>query len=166
MSFDGDNTYFLEYYNGIQMGKDDVENTLQRRRRRGFYSENLLVKKLENHGYKAVRVPVSNPSRNPLPDIIARRNRHVYAFEVKTAEYYAYFPRKQAEKLFEFLEQFIPIPNQFKHAVLAAHFGKRWIFHELEWRDWQCLLPEKARIMKKDRGNFDLKNGRRTEDIV
>lgn len=148
--------------NGTKMGKSNVGSKLQRRRRRGFYSEIVLVRKLEKHGYKAVRVPVSNPSRNPLPDVIARRNRHVYAFEMKTAEYYAYFPRKQIDKLFTFLDQFIPIHHQFKHAVLAARLGRRWIFRELDWRDWRKdILPEKVRVMKRDRGNLDLRSGRR-----
>jgi len=138
-----------------------MRDKLQRRRRRGFLSETMLVKKLEKHGYSAVRVPVSNPSRNPLPDVIARRNEDVFAFEVKTAECYAYFPKEQIDKLFAFLDQFIPIPLQYKHAVLSARFNRRWIFRELEWTDWQrATIPEKVRIMKRDRGNFDLERSR------
>jgi Holliday junction resolvase len=64
-------------------------------RRRGFYSESALVKLLKKNGYEAVRVPVSNPSLNPLPDVIARKDLHSYAFEVKNASYYAYFPNRQ-----------------------------------------------------------------------
>ena len=109
---------------------------IQKWRKRGFYSETVLVKKLEKQGYKAVRVPVSNPSRNPFPDVIARRDQHVYAFEVKGAGYYAYFPRRQIEKLFRFLDELIPVDRQYKHAVLAAHFGRLWIFHEMSWKDW------------------------------
>ncbi len=130
---------------------------IRRWRKRGFYSENVLVKLLIKRGYKAVRVPVSNPSLNPLPDVIARKDSHVYAFEVKNAAYYAYFPKQQIEKLFRFLDELIPMENQFKHAVLAAHLGKRWIFREIEWRDWnKKKVPEKARILKRDRGNFQL----------
>ena len=77
------------------------KKAIQRWRRRGFYSEKVLVKLLEAKGYYAVRVPVSNPSRNPLPDVIARKDKHVYAFEVKNAKYYAYFPKDQMNKLFE-----------------------------------------------------------------
>lgn len=129
-------------------------------RKRGFYSENVLVKLLQKNGYKAVRVPVSNPSLNPLPDVIARKNMHIYAFEVKNASYYAYFPKQQIDKLFRFLNELIPIENQYKHAVLAAHLGKRWIFKEMSWQDWEKgKLPEKARILKRDRGNFDLMKG-------
>jgi len=137
---------------------DKVE--IRRWRKRGFYSENVLVKLLAKSGYNAVRVPVSNPSLNPLPDVIARKDSHVYAFEVKNASYYAYFPKQQIEKLFRFLDEFIPTDNQFKHPVLAAHLGKKWVFKELSWKDWEKgKLPEKVRILKRDRGNFDLRKG-------
>jgi len=144
------------------MKKNDVKNSIRRWRKRGFYSETALVKKLEKHGYRAVRVPVSNPSRNPLPDVMARRAQHVYAFEVKGAGYYAYFPKRQIEKLFRFLDEFVPIDRQYKHAVLAAHFGRRWIFREINWKDWEGdKLAEQERILKRDKGNFDLKRGER-----
>jgi len=134
--------------------------SIQRWRKRGFYSETVLVKKLEKQGYKAARVPVSNPSRNPLPDVMARRKEHIYAFEVKTASYYAYFPKNQIDKLFSFLDQLIPLPHQFKHAVLAAHFGRRWIFREMNWKDWEKgKVAEQECIVKRDKGNFDLKRG-------
>ena len=139
-----------------EVDKDEI----RRWRKRGFYSENALVKLLTKNGYNAVRVPVSNPSLNPLPDVIARKGIHVYAFEVKNARYYAYFPKQQIEKLFRFLHELIPMEKQYKHAVLAAHLGKRWVFKELSWRDWEKnKLPEKARILKRDRGNFDLEKG-------
>jgi Holliday junction resolvase len=133
---------------------------IRRWRKRGFYSENALVKLLTKNGYSAVRVPVSNPSLNPLPDVIARRDLHVYAFEVKNARYYAYFPKQQIGKLFGFLHELIPTKKQYKHAMLAAHLGKKWIFKEINWKDWEKnKLPEKARILKRDRGNFDLEKG-------
>ena len=151
-----------ENIRGTRVNKTRAKRDIQRWRRRGFYSETVLVKKLEKQGYKAVRVPVSNPSRNPLPDVIARRDKHVYAFEVKTASYYAYFPKKQIEKLFSFLDQLIPLPPQYKHAVLAAHFGRQWIFQEMNWKDWEeGKLAERERILKRDKGNFDLKRGER-----
>lgn len=137
------------------MVRDVDKAELRRWRKRGFYSENVLVKLLTKNGYNSVRVPVSNPSLNPLPDIIARRGAHVYAFEVKNASYYAYFPKQQIEKLFRFLNEMIPLDNAHKHAVLAAHLGKRWIFKEISWNEWlKGKLPEKARILKRDRGNF------------
>jgi Holliday junction resolvase len=138
------------------MKAEDAER-LRRWRRRGFYSENALVKLLQKNGYYAVRVPVSNPSLSPLPDIIARREEHVYAFEVKNAGYYAYFPRQQIQKLFEFLHEFVPVERQYKHPILAAHLGKRWIFREVNWQLWkEGKLLEQERIVKRDIGNFKL----------
>jgi Holliday junction resolvase len=130
---------------------------LRRWRKRGFYSETVLVKLLQKKGYNAVRVPVSNPSLNPLPDIMARKDLHSYAFEVKNASYYAYFPKQQIDKLFRFLDQFIPSDHEYKHAVVAAHLGKRWLFKEISWTDWEKnKLPDKVRILKRDRGNLNI----------
>lgn len=131
------------------------KDAIRRWRKRGFYTENALVKILQKNGFNAVRVPVSNPSLNPLPDVIARRNAEIYAFEVKNAKYYAYFPKQQTEKLFRFLNELVPADNRHKHAVLGAHLGKRWIFKEVPWKEYEKnKLPEKARILKRDRGNF------------
>jgi Holliday junction resolvase len=130
---------------------------LRRWRKRGFYSENVLVKLLQKNGYNAVRIPVSNPSLNPLPDVMARKNEHTYAFEVKNATYYAYFPKQQIDKLFRFLNELIPTDKVLKHAVVAAHLGKKWTFREINWADWEKgKLPDKVRILKRDRGNFSL----------
>ncbi len=140
------------------MAKPLKTSDLRKWRRRGFYSEIVLVKKLQKSGYKAVRVPVSNPSLHPLPDVIARREQHVYAFEVKNASYYAYFPKKQIDKLFRFLDEIIPGAKEYKHAVLAAHLGKKWIFRQLVWENWENKsLPDQERILKRDKGNFQLK---------
>lgn len=130
---------------------------LRRWRKRGFYSENVLVKLLKKYGYNAVRIPVSAPSLSPLPDIMARKGLHSFAFEVKNSSYYAYFPKKQIDKLFRFLNEQIPGDNEFKHAVVAAHLGKKWLFKEIKWVEWEKnKLPDKARILKRDRGNFNL----------
>jgi len=145
------------------MKREDAER-LRRWRRRGFYSENSLVKLLQRNGFYAVRVPVSNPSLNPLPDIIARRGNHVYAFEVKNASYYVYFPKQQIQKLFEFLSKFVPVEEQHRHPVLAAHMGKRWVFREIDWQVWKDeKLPEYERIVKRDIGNFKLEIGKNDE---
>ncbi len=139
------------------MSKDFDQVRLRRWRKRGFYSEAVLVKLLQKKGYNAVRVPVSNPSLNPLPDIIARKGLHSYAFEVKNVTYYAYFPNQQINKLFRFLNEFIPTDNKYKHAVVAAHLGKRWLFKEISWTDWEKnKIPEKIRILKRDRGNLNI----------
>jgi Holliday junction resolvase len=137
--------------------KEADKAAIRRWRKRGFYSENALVKLLQKRGYHSVRIPVSNPSLNPLPDIIARKGLDVYAFEVKNAKYYAYFPKVQIEKLFRFLNELIPLENERKHAVLAAHLGKKWIFRIVNWKDFEKgKLPEKMRVLKRDRGNFDV----------
>ncbi len=147
------------------MQREDMER-LRRWRRRGFYSENSLVKMLQRNNYNAVRVPVSNPSLNPLPDIIARHGNDVYAIEVKNAGYYAYFPKQQMIKLFEFLNQFIPVDESHKHPILAAHMGKRWIFREIDWQTWKDgKLPDQERIIKRDKGNFKLVPENQEEDI-
>ena len=139
---------------------------LRRWRRRGFYSETSLVKRLKRNSFYAVRVPVSNPSLNPLPDVIARRGNHVYAFEVKNASYYVYFPKQQIQKLFEFLNRFVPTEEQYKHAVLAAHMGKRWVFREIDWQAWRDdKLPEHERILKRDVGNFRLEMSKEDEEV-
>jgi Holliday junction resolvase len=136
------------------------KDAIRRWRKRGFYSENALVKLLTKNGYHAARIPVSNPSLSPLPDIIARKDAHIYAFEVKNAGYYAYFPRQQIDKLFRFLDELIPKEKQYKHPVIAAHLGKRWIFREVSWTDWEKnKIAEKMRILKRDRGNLDLAKG-------
>ena len=139
------------------MVKEIDKIALRRWRKRGFYSENVLVKLVQKNGYSAVRIPVSNPSLNPLPDIMGRKGNHMYAFEVKNASYYAYFPRLQVDKLFRFLNELIPATIENKHAILAAHLGKKWLFREVPWSEWQNnKVPEKTRILKRDRGNFKL----------
>ncbi len=127
-------------------------------RRRGYYSERRLCKNLQALGFEAVRIPVSNPSLSPLPDVIARKDRDVYAFEVKNAKFYAYFPRKEIIKLFQYLEKFVPLPEDSLHAVLVAHLGKKWIFKELSWDDYKGNEIEKESINKRQHGNWKPKN--------
>jgi Holliday junction resolvase len=137
--------------------REDDRIRLRRWRKRGFYSETVLVKLLMKNGYNAVRIPVSNPSLSPLPDLMARKGEHTYAFEVKNASYYAYFPKPQVNKLFRFLNELIPGDNKNKHAIIAAHLGKKWRFKEVSWEDWERdRLPDKLRIIKRDRGNFHI----------
>ena len=115
------------------------------------------MKLLRRNGFNAVRIPVSAPSLSPLPDIMARKGLHSFAFEVKNSTYYAYFPKKQIDKLFRFLNELIPGDNTYKHAIVAAHLGKKWLFKEIKWIEWERdKLPEKVRILKRDRGNFSL----------
>ena len=137
------------------MVKEDDRIRLRRWRKRGFYSETVLLKLLQKNGYNAVRIPVSNPSLSPLPDLMARKGDHTYAFEVKNSSYYAYFPKPQVDKLFRFLNELIPGDKVNKHSIIAAHLGKKWLFKEVNWEDWEKdKLPDKLRIVKRDRGNF------------
>ena len=143
------------------MVREVDKDAIRRWRKRGFYSENALVKLLQKNGYYSVRIPVSNPSLNPLPDIMARKDTEVYAFEVKNASYYAYFPKQQVDKLFRFLIVLIPATNEHKHAVVAAHLGKKWIFREIPWKEYEKgKLQDKVRILKRDRGNLILTKGK------
>ena len=94
---------------------------------------------------------------------MARRETEIYAFEVKNASYYAYFPKQQIDKLFRFLNELIPVDKEHKHAVVAAHLGKKWIFREISWNDWERdKLPDKVRILKRDRGNLTFEKAEST----
>jgi Holliday junction resolvase len=127
-------------------------------RRRGYYSEQKLVKLLKASGYNAVRIPVSNPSLNPLPDIIARKGHDVFAIENKNVDFYAYFDKHQIVKLFQYLEQFHDAPHENLHAIISAHCGKRWVMKEVSWDDYvNGTLPKQLRILRRDHGTFDYK---------
>ena len=71
-------------------------------RRKGYRAERQLVKKLRRLGFKSVRVPVSAPSSEPLPDVFATKGNSLLAFEVKApnAEK-VYFRKNQVEKIFK-----------------------------------------------------------------
>ena len=136
---------------------DNDKLRLRRWRNRGFYSERALVTLLKKNGYNAVRIPVSAPSLSPLPDVIARKNNYVFAFEVKNSSYFAYFPRQQIDKLFRFLDEFFPIKKENKYAILAAHLKKKWLFKRVSWKDWENnKILEKMRITRSNRGNFKI----------
>ncbi|MBS7639417.1 MAG: Holliday junction resolvase Hjc [Candidatus Bathyarchaeia archaeon] len=104
---------------------------IKRIRKRGYQAERDLVKRLRDMGFKSVRVPVSAPSNEPLPDVFATRGNCVLAFEVKApnAER-AYFPKDQVKKLFDFLDMFEAYPTRL--AILAAKFPYKWVFKRIE----------------------------------
>ena len=80
---------------------------IKRIKRKGYYAERELVKKLRRYGFRAVRVPMSAPSGEPLPDVFATKGDCILAFEVKAPNAdRAYFKRDQVKKLFEFLNIF------------------------------------------------------------
>jgi len=50
-----------------------------------------------------------------------------------------------------------PTKKAYKQRPAAAHLGKKWLFKEISWSDWEKdKLPEKVRILKRDRGNLNL----------
>lgn len=71
-------------------------------KKRGYDAERELVHRLREAGFDALRVPVSTPSRELLPDVFAVKDDAILAFEVKSQERYAYYKRPQVEKLHEF----------------------------------------------------------------
>ena len=74
---------------------------IRRIKKRGYEAERELVHKLRMNGFKAVRVPVSAPSGESLPDAFGTKGDCLVAFEVKASKTVrACFPRGQVEKLF------------------------------------------------------------------
>lgn len=119
---------------------------IRRIRKRGYQAERDLVRKLREAGFKSVRIPVSAPSREPLPDVFATKGDCIVAFEVKApnAER-AYFPRDQIKKLFDFLEMFEAY--SLKLAVIGAKFPYRWVFKKIDRvDDYSISRSEKSNI--------------------
>lgn len=96
-------------------------------RRKGFEVERSLVKMLRKLGYKAVRIPTSASSGEPLPDVFATKGSKIVAFEVKyRSRGKARFRAEQVEKLVRFLELFDAYTCRI--AALAVKFPRRWVF--------------------------------------
>jgi hypothetical protein len=65
----------------------------------GHRAERDLVKKLRIKGFKAVRIPVSAPSTEPLPDVFATKDDFILAFEVKSTSFdKIYYKKDQVRK--------------------------------------------------------------------
>jgi len=123
---------------------------IRRIRKRGYEAERELVRKLRTHGFKAVRVPVSAPSKEPLPDVFATKGDCLVAFEVKSPRASrAYFRRGQVEKLFKFLGLFTPYPRKF--AVLSVKFPYKWIFKLVEKPDDYVVSRDEKSSFKLDK---------------
>lgn len=100
---------------------------IRRMKKRGYDAERELVKLLRGVGFSALRVPVSAPSNEPLPDVFAIKDNTILAFEVKCNVRYAYYKKKQVSKLHEFLKIHKIYPTRL--AVIAAKFKyKGWFF--------------------------------------
>lgn len=103
---------------------------IRRIKKRGYQAERDLVKRLRELGFKSVRIPVSAPSNEPLPDVFAVKGDYIIAFEVKApTRGKAYFPRDQVKKLFDFLNMFDVYPNRIP--VLVAKFPHKWVLKRI-----------------------------------
>jgi Holliday junction resolvase len=103
-------------------------------KKRGYDAERELVHILRDNGFDALRVPVSAPSKEPLPDVFAIKDNCILAFEVKSQVRYIYVKRDQIKKLHDFLQILRIFPK--KYAVIAAKFKyKGWRFEIAEKYD-------------------------------
>ncbi|RLF92880.1 endonuclease [Thermococci archaeon] len=117
------------------------------RRRKGYNAERSLVKKLRSLGFKAVRVPSSAPSSEPLPDVFATSGDTLIAFEVKAStEDRIYFSPEQIRKLFDFLEMFSLYER--KIALLAGKFPYKWIFKRVDKIDSYVIRKDEESEIK------------------
>jgi len=103
-------------------------------KKRGYDAERELVHMLRDAKYAALRIPVSAPSKEPLPDVFAIKGDSILAIEVKSHVRYAYYKQDQVQKLHEFLEIHRYYPRRY--AVLAGKFKYRgWWFDIAEKPD-------------------------------
>jgi len=117
------------------------------RRRKGYNAERSLVKKLRSLGFRAVRVPGSAPSSEPLPDVFATSGDMLIAFEVKAStEDRIYFSPEQIRKLFDFLEMFSLYER--KIALLAGKFPYKWIFKRVDKIDSYVIRKDEESEIK------------------
>jgi len=108
-------------------------------KKRGYDAERELVHMFRDEGYSAIRIPVSAPSKEPLPDVFAIKDDSILSIEVKSQVRYAYYKSHQVVKLFEFLEMHKIYPR--KYAVLAAKFKyKGWWFDVAERSDRDYMI--------------------------
>ncbi|AAK41424.1 endonuclease [Saccharolobus solfataricus] len=99
----------------------------------GKNAERELVSILRGEGFNAVRIPTSNSSPNPLPDIFATKGNTLLSIECKsTWENKVKVKEHQVRKLLDFLSMFT-----MKGVPLIAIKFKQ--VHE-----WRVLVPEKA----------------------
>jgi Holliday junction resolvase len=100
-------------------------------KKRGYDAERELVQMMREQGFDSVRVPVSAPSTEPLPDVFAVKKSSIVAFEVKSQVKYSYYKADQVAKLMAFLDIHKIYPRRY--AVLAGKFKyKGWCFRIAE----------------------------------
>jgi Holliday junction resolvase len=110
-------------------------------KKRGYDAERELVQMMREQGFAAVRIPVSAPSTEPLPDVFAVKNSTVVAFEVKSQLKYSYYKSDQVAKLNGFLDIHKIYPRRY--AVLAGKF---------KYKGWCFKIAERS-------GDYTLKTG-------
>jgi len=114
---------------------------VRRMRKRGYDAEREIVHMLREAGFDAIRIPVSAPSNEPLPDVFAVKEDRIFAFEVKSQVSYAYFKKKQVDKLLQFLDIHRLYPHRIP--ILAAKF---------KWGGWSLLIASKSQDYSIKRG--------------
>lgn len=119
--------------------------SLKHWKQRGYHAERQLVKLLRSRGWLAIRIPVSGPGKE-YPDILATKGVMVAAVEVKKRDgKIVYIEEDQVQRLFNFLNMFEPYKARV--AIIAARFGRRWVFKKIE-------APEKIIISEESESNW------------
>lgn len=127
------------------------KDEFRRRLKRGIWSENVLVKFLNENGFNSMRL--EGTSKKPIPDVFATQGNEIFAFELKTVSEGTmmagrFYPKKQIIKLFDFLKMFSKYTDKERHAIIVLKYGKKWIFKEI----FSVENPEIISIA--DRGNW------------
>ena len=110
-------------------------------KKRGYDAERELVGMMRDNGFDAIRVPVSAPSNEALPDVFAVKDKAIVAFEVKSQLRYSYYKASQVDKLLKYLEIHRIYPHRY--AVLAGKY---------KYKGWRFMVVEKL-------GDYTLKPG-------
>ncbi|QKR00122.1 endonuclease [Metallosphaera tengchongensis] len=116
----------------------------------GRNAERELVSILRNAGYNSVRIPTSNSSGNPLPDVFAVRGSVLLSIEVKsTWERKVKVRSIQLDKILRFVSMF-PLEG---HALIAVKFKSL-----RQWRYFEVFSPSDVVV--------DTENTRPLEELL
>lgn len=130
-------------------GRTLTVKEIKRIKKKGYCAERELTKKLRSLGFSSVRVPVSAPSAEPLPDVFAMKGSCLLAFEVKAQSgERTYYPKDQIKKLFDFLRMFEPYET--KIAVICAKFPYQWVFKQVEKVDDYVIHKDEKSTIQLD----------------
>ena len=103
----------------------------------GKNAERELTHLLERFGFKAVRIPTSNSSSNPLPDVFAVKGNVLLSIEVKSTWREKVKVREnQVRKLFQFSSLF-PLTS---FNLIVVKFKRR------EWRVFQLNAVKEVEV--------------------